>query len=378
MASNPGWRANLLLALGATIFSLALAAAGGEFLFRYREGHRDTVPGTMPFLFYRHSRLRTALVHNTDYFGWVKVNGEGFRGTEVAEDHPPGVFRIMAVGGSTTFDAMVGAEGRDWPARMAYWLGQADSARHVEVINAGVPGYIVLDNLIRLQTELWRYKPDLIVLYEGHNDLFAALRRGSQGPPPPPGDRPGEVATVTPWTHWLENHSLLYNKLLNRWQAISFRRAGATARQSSATNDQMESALGEGAEQFRRDLSGFLLLARNLGIPVVLVENPNISGPGAAPADSTVIRDTWRVAMPFASPEMVAEGYARYNQVIREVAAQFSLPCIAAPEFGIAGPAWYADGDAIHFNQQGADRMGQGMARALTASGALGKVAPGN
>ena len=47
--------------------------------------------------------------------------------------------------------------------------------RRIEVINAGVPGYRVIDNVVRLETELYQYRPDLIILYEVHNDLFTAL-----------------------------------------------------------------------------------------------------------------------------------------------------------------------------------------------------------
>src|SRR5438128_11677725 len=101
MAKEFGWRGNLLLALGSTILSLALVIGVGEFAVRYHERHRDTVPGTMPFLYYRHSRLGSGLVGDTNYFGWVGTNRQGFRGPELVEDHREGVLRIVAVGGLT-------------------------------------------------------------------------------------------------------------------------------------------------------------------------------------------------------------------------------------------------------------------------------------
>jgi len=367
MAKEFGWRGNLLLALGSTILSLALVIGVGEFAVRYHERHRDTVPGTMPFLYYRHSRLGSALVRDTNYFGWVRVNRQGFRGPEVVEDHPKGMLRIMAVGGSTTFDVSVGGQGRSWPERLAVWLSQADPVRRIEVINAGVPGYRVFDNLIRLQSELYRYKPDLVILYEGHNDLFAAFRWAGHGLAQS-NDRPGEIAYVTPWRHWFESNSLLYNKLLRRWQAINFQRAGARARQAAADR-QVENAVRSGVGQFRHDLSGFLALARNLGVRVALLENLNVSGPGARQPANPAAREVWERAIPYAPPETVLEAYERYNQVIKEVAADFSITWISTRDFGLVGAEWYSEGDVMHFNERGADRMAQQMARSLIAAG---------
>src|SRR2546425_629652 len=101
------WRWKAALALGSTVLALLLAALAGEAAVRYRESHRHTVPGTMPLLFYRHVRLGYALVRDYNYFGWVHVNRQGFRGSDVAMDKPPGTTRIIAVGGSTTFDTFV-------------------------------------------------------------------------------------------------------------------------------------------------------------------------------------------------------------------------------------------------------------------------------
>ncbi len=160
----------------------------------------------MPLLFYRQVRLGHGLVRNYSYFDWVHVNRQGFRGSDVALDKPCGATRIIAVGGSTTFDTFVSRDEAAWPARLQMWLRQLAPQRPVEVINAGVPGYRVIDDLIRLEIELYQYQPDIIILYQGHNDLFAALGHGTSGPPPGI-DTPWEMPVVTPWRHW-RNHEV--------------------------------------------------------------------------------------------------------------------------------------------------------------------------
>ncbi len=152
------------------VVALICAAVLGEILLRYFESRRATVPETMPYLYYRHERLRYALVRNGDYYGWAHINGQGFRGKrEVALEKQNGVLRIMAVGGSTTFDTTVSGDDKAWAARLEHYLQELAPERRVEVINAGVPGYRNIDNLIRLETELHRYRPDVIILYEVHN-----------------------------------------------------------------------------------------------------------------------------------------------------------------------------------------------------------------
>ncbi len=69
--------------------------------------------------------------------------------------------RILADGGSTTFDATVTADDSTWPAQLERLLVANHGPGSVEVLNAGVPGYAVFDNFIRLQSDLYRLKPDI-------------------------------------------------------------------------------------------------------------------------------------------------------------------------------------------------------------------------
>ncbi len=343
----------------------------GEAAVRYRERHRTALAGTMPLLYYRHGRLGHALVRNFDYFGWVHINREGFRGPEVAVAKPPGALRIMAIGSSTTFDPTVSGDQATWPARLQFWLRQLASDQAIEVINAGVPGYRVEDDLIRLETDLFRYRPDVIILYEGHNDLSAALRRG-RGQDMSDTDTPGEVPVVTPWGHWLSRHSLLYGKLAERLIVLRYVSAGRHAlTRAQAAGPSDEEIIESGARQFERDLTFFLTAARSLGVRVVIPAMVHVSGVGTeAERDSTLWHE-WSYTVPFASPETVLRGYVRYNAVLHEAAGRFSATWVPTDSFGLAGLELYARGDPIHFNDRGADRMARRLADALVASGVL-------
>jgi lysophospholipase L1-like esterase len=360
-------RGLLVLLVGSTLLALILAATAGEVVVRYREKHRSTVPGTMPLLFYRHNRLRHAMVRDYDYFGWIHINRQGFRGRDVERRKRPGVLRIMAVGGSTTFDSFVTTDSAAWPARLQAWLTRLAPDRPVEVINAGVPGYTVVDDLIRLQTELYDYRPDVILLYHAHNDLFSTLLRGS-GRPGSWTSTPGEMPVVTPWGHWLTRHSLLYPKLVARFQNLRFtRRGGRVEGSRGAPGRPWADIIAAGASQFQRDIMSFLAVARSMGISVIVAEVVHVSGVNVAAEPDPAIQAWWRRAVPGVEPDTVLEGYRRYNAVLRAAARAYSATFVPTDPFALAGREWYGDDDPIHFNDRGADRMGRAMADALLA-----------
>ncbi len=361
----------LALLLAATGVSAVAGLGLLEAVVRYKEAHRVSVPGTMPFLYYRHARLGHALVRGMDYYGWVHINREGFRGREVGVVPPPGVIRIMAVGASTTMDGEVSRDDSAWPARLEYWLNrEAPAGEKFEVVNAGVPGYRLIDNVIRFQTELFRYRPALILLFGAtHNDLLAALAGTSESPGQNDDPRPDEMPTATPWARWLEQHSLLYNKVLQRWLAVRSQVRGAR-RQQGTPPASFERKVEAGSQDFGRDLTAFLALTGAAGIPVVIPEVVYMGAAGALSRDSAAIVSVWRTAVPFAPPGRLFEGYARYDSVIRSSAAAYGTAYLPTADSGLGARDLYAEGDPVHFNDRGADRM----AKALAAE--LSKLAP--
>ena len=358
------------LALTSVLVTLGILGVMGEVAVRYRERHRTTMPGTMPLLYYRHGRLGHALVRDNDYFGWVHVNSEGFRGTQVSRSQTPGTFRILVLGGSTVFDGMVSADSMVWTTRMQRWVQQLVPDRSVEVINAGVPGYRVTDQTISLLIGASRFEADLAILYDGNNDLFANLRSSLTGWGQTTSKTPNEVGTKTPWVRWFERHSLLYVKLVDKLQAIRFAASGKS-RGTNASATTSSGHMDYGAARFENDLSAFVSVAHSFGLKVVLASPTTVSSP-----DDTIPIDkptslAWQGAVPFAAPSEVLRGFAEYRQVFQRVAVRYSVPLISSERFGIWGRRLYAREDPSHFNDAGAACMGRKMAYALLDAGLL-------
>jgi hypothetical protein len=114
-----------------------------------------------------------------------------------------------------------------------------------------------------------------------------------------------------------------------------------------------------------------LAVARSLEIRVVISDVVQVSGVHFTDEPDSTLRQMWSNAIPYVSPEVVLEGYARYSSALQAISAHLSAPFISTAEFGLRGLAFFAEGDPIHFNDRGADRMGREMARVLLGAGAL-------
>ena len=96
---------------------------------------------------------------------FVQINSKGLRDVEHSYEKPVGVFRILVIGDSFVF----GAGGVEPANRFADIL--AKSAKNVEVINTGVPGYGADQEYLYLKSEGLKYHPDLVLLCAFYNDF---------------------------------------------------------------------------------------------------------------------------------------------------------------------------------------------------------------
>jgi lysophospholipase L1-like esterase len=93
----------------------------------------------------------------------VVINSQGLRGDLVSEEKPPGVYRILGLGDSVTFGWQVRFE-ETYLEQLESMLNASDASRRYEVINAGVPGYNLGNELVYLREHGVRYGPDLVIV----------------------------------------------------------------------------------------------------------------------------------------------------------------------------------------------------------------------
>lgn len=98
-------------------------------------------------------------------------NRMGYRGPEIEVPKPAGIFRIVALGGSTTYSSSTSAE-ESYPAQLQDILRDSPyNYSNVEVVNAGVPGYTSWDTLVNYVLRVTELDPDMVIIYDGINDV---------------------------------------------------------------------------------------------------------------------------------------------------------------------------------------------------------------
>lgn len=116
--------------------------------------------------------------NNDDSFQ-VSINSLGFRGPEIDREKPDGVYRIVCVGGSTTFCTGATDDLKTYPAQLERILNRkAGSDLRFEVINAGCSGYTTAESLINFALRLVDLEPDALVIYHAPNDARVAQCEG--------------------------------------------------------------------------------------------------------------------------------------------------------------------------------------------------------
>jgi hypothetical protein len=99
--------------------------------------------------------------HRTGLPVEYRINSKGLRDNETTYDKPEGVFRIVVIGDSNAFGVGVPIEKHFTQLLEGYF-------RDLEVINLGVGGFGIDQELLFLRTEGFRYRPDLVIAYMPH------------------------------------------------------------------------------------------------------------------------------------------------------------------------------------------------------------------
>jgi len=105
----------------------------------------------------------------------ININSYGFRGPEITMEKPDDVYRIFVVGGSTTFNVRAPSDEHTIPGYLDYELNNLQTQKIIQVINAGIPGMNSNGELLLIKNKIVNFEPDLIIIYDGNNDLNSGL-----------------------------------------------------------------------------------------------------------------------------------------------------------------------------------------------------------
>ena len=101
----------------------------------------------------------------------VNINSLGFRGDEFSKIKPDKTYRIFVVGSSPVFGYGATSDETTIPGFMQKFLSKTDFGFDIEVINSGIQAADSSKELKLLKQKLVTFSPDLVIMYDGWNDL---------------------------------------------------------------------------------------------------------------------------------------------------------------------------------------------------------------
>ena len=275
--------------------------------------------------------------------GLTSHNSLGYRNDEFPLEKPSGVYRIVALGGSSTYDVSIKDNANTFTAQLERLLKDDYGYQNVQVINAGVPGYNSWEILVNLEFRVLDLDPDLIIIYEGTNDVHARMVEPSAYRGDDLGRRQAwHVPAVALWEHSALLRILSRAMNLTRQISIDDFVSSSTYlswpyeyRLSEDNLDPTEILKENPPIYFRRNLENMSAIAKEQGVEIMF----------STWAYSPYLND-------YASEGYYQQGFQENNAVVKDVAADQQLPLFDFVEVMPQDAKYWADGR--HVNEAGA------------------------
>jgi lysophospholipase L1-like esterase len=261
--------------------------------------------------------------------GKTRHNALGFRGAELSREKPAGVYRIVLLGGSSTYDTEIADDRATFAARLEDELRREHAG--VEVINAGVGGYNTWESLINFQFRVLDLEPDLAVVYHATNDVFARLV-------PPAEYRRDNSGHRRPWTEerrWWDA-SLFVHYLGVQWGFSQRNTLGAHV----LVPHDIDRLEPNPPTYTRANLENLVALAEHHGVALLLTSWAYCPAKGGYTAEAK-----WQ------------RGFREHDEVTRRVAADNGVAFYDFAAEMPVDPEYWADGP--HNNERGAQRKAE-------------------
>jgi uncharacterized membrane protein YvlD (DUF360 family) len=287
-------------------------------------------------------------------------NALGYRGPEVTIPKPDDAFRIVSMGGSTTYSTGTTAE-ESYPAFLESILRDEYGYHHVEVINAGVSGYSSWEVLASFAFRVLELEPDMLIYYGALNDLTVRERLSSdcyRGMNPQRGLNGLRGLFV-------ERNAELPASTLYRLVAISLGwMSNPLALDSSFEPSRVhcERDPGDITLATRLDANTPVYFERNIRNLITLALAQNVQP----------VISSWAYNVEADRPLLWRQAIDQHNAVTRQVATAMRIPYIdLAAEFPVDSSLWERDG--VHLLAAGTYEQASRYAAFLDAAGLLPK-----
>ncbi|MGZ5474938.1 MAG: SGNH/GDSL hydrolase family protein [Thermoanaerobaculia bacterium] len=276
----------------------------------------------------------------------VSFNSRGHRGGETAMPKPPGRFRVICLGGSTTFDLRAADDASTWPSLLAAKLGS-----RFDVVNAGFAGWTTVESLSSLALREIDLAPDLIIVFAGLNDLQPGSHRPlARDYVRGHADVLPQVLGVDPVHIRFASRFLFIEWLLDQIAPGRDDREGYSPAWGWNGGKRDRHVSQESVDVFRRNLRSIIAVGRSAGADVLVVAQ-GVRLRQNQPGDRAYV-ESW---IPGLTSDGIVDSLRIYNTAASEVARAQGVRFLDPFESGAFSDADFAD--PYHFSRSGSGRF---------------------
>lgn len=281
---------------------------------------------------------------------------------------PPGTFRIVCLGGSTTECYNPGSTtgvSTDYPIEVQKRLRSRLKRDNIEVINQGHSAYCTTQMLLLLQLDVLNWQPDLVIATENMNDLlvnwfpdFKPDYSNAYGTPYfalPNLDRAPNLLTAIP------QQFQLYWLISNKLYALDL--GGRKQMRRAAWGDKPL----PGEPTFRRNLESMAAICKVHGVKFMLATQADDPREDMFVKHHGVKDYNHLIVYPL-HDEFIRQ-HAHYNDEIRRTAEKCGVPLIDNARTLEGHPEFFID--HVHYNDAGIAFLADRMCDFLIASGVI-------
>lgn len=235
------------------------------------------------------------------HFNTININGWGFRGKEITKEKPANTTRIVVLGGSAAWGTGATSDATTLSGQLEKRLNDASSSSRYEVINAGEPGYQTAQEFIAFWDRLLDFSPDVVLTFDGYNDMYAGFTNEQPGFPLNFRELYGAKLEGELWACLVEpvqrvtSNSLFIEKIVDKVRLTRGRRL--QAQDAEFIRSYVDPAAT--ARMFGRNLEYMHVLAKDRGVKTLFTLQP-VLGFGTKPMHEIerTILEGWELRIP--------------------------------------------------------------------------------
>jgi lysophospholipase L1-like esterase len=274
---------------------------------------------------------------------FFRTNSLGLRGAETTVQKPAGRYRIAVLGGSAAWGYGSSSDRTTVPGSLEILLRESNPGQDIEVLNAGQAGYVSGQEVTYFHHVISRFEPDLVILFDGYNDVFSGF--------------------TNPVAGWPQNALRLRSRYEASWPV----RFWANLQEASALARMISQALPAAppntrpepraiAQAYVHNAKAIARLAAPARVLVALQPNIATISKRLAAEEAEMLRLRSEVFLDFQS--RVTEAY----QLMTSLAGEAGLECIDLQDsLGTEPELLFAD--ECHFGDTAARRIAAALAR---------------